>query len=434
VAFVRGAPVDALPVDDRSGALFRRFGALGRGRLKEESATATRAPARAGGLGLAVLLTLLVAMGPVSTDLYLPSLPGIARDLATGEGLAQLTIGLFIAGFAVMMLVCGSLADRFGRRPVLLCGMALYTLASIACALAADIAFLLAARFVQALGACVGPVIGRAIVRDLYEPREAGRILGYMASAMALAPLIGPFIGGYLEVAFGWRANFWALAAYGGALMAALALCLDETLRTPLSGALARMLGSYALILRNRAFLGFMLCAALCFGALFTWISNSAFVVIDHFGVAPERFGLVFGAVVLGYIAGAYGGSRAGMRFGLARATGIGAVVCAAAGGGLLVTGWSGVGGLPAITALSALSFFGAGMAIPQGTAGGLGPFPERAGSAAALLGFIQMMTGLLVNALSSLWFDGTPRPMVTLNAICALLALTAFWAFLRRA
>jgi DHA1 family bicyclomycin/chloramphenicol resistance-like MFS transporter len=312
--------------------------------------------------------------------------------------------------------------------------MALYTLASIACALAADIAFLLAVRFVQALGACVGPVIGRAIVRDLYEPREAGRILGYMASAMALAPLIGPFIGGYLEVAFGWRANFWALAAYGGALMAALALCLDETLRTPLSGALARMLGSYALILRNRAFLGFMLCAALCFGALFTWISNSAFVVIDHFGVAPERFGLVFGAVVLGYIAGAYGGSRAGMRFGLARATGIGAVVCAAAGGGLLVTGWSGVGGLPAITALSALSFFGAGMAIPQGTAGGLGPFPERAGSAAALLGFIQMMTGLLVNALSSLWFDGTPRPMVTLNAICALLALTAFWAFLRRA
>jgi DHA1 family bicyclomycin/chloramphenicol resistance-like MFS transporter len=216
--------------------------------------------------------------------------------------------------------------------------------------------------------------------------------------------------------------------------MAALALCLDETLRTPLSGALARMLGSYALILRNRAFLGFMLCAALCFGALFTWISNSAFVVIDHFGVAPERFGLVFGAVVLGYIAGAYGGSRAGMRFGLARATGIGVVVCAAAGGGLLVTGWSGVGGLPAITALSALSFFGAGMAIPQGTAGGLGPFPERAGSAAALLGFIQMMTGLLVNALSSLWFDGTPRPMVTLNAICALLALTAFWAFLRRA
>lgn len=386
------------------------------------------------GFGLAVLLTLLVAMGPVSTDLYLPSLPGIAADLEASAGLAQLTIGLFMGGFAGMMLVCGPLADRFGRRPVLLGGMALYTLGSIACALAPDIAFLLAARFVQALGACVGPVIGRAIVRDLYEPREAGRILGYMASAMALAPLVGPFIGGGLEIVFGWRANFWALAIYGGALMAALALRLDETLRTPLLGALApaRLLGSYVLIVRNRTFLGFMLCVSLSSGALFTWISSSSFVVIDHFGVAPERFGWVFGAVVLGYIGGAYGGSRAGMRFGLARATGIGIALCTAAGLGLLLAGWSGLGGLYAITGLMALSFFGAGLTIPQGTAGGLGPFPERAGSAAALLGFIQMMTGLLINAWLSLWYDGTPRPMATLNALCALAALAAYVAFLR--
>jgi DHA1 family bicyclomycin/chloramphenicol resistance-like MFS transporter len=391
-----------------------------------------RAPGRTGGFGLAVMLTLLVAMGPVSTDLYLPSLPGIARDLETSEGLAQLTIGLFIAGFALMMLICGPLADRLGRRPVLLGGMAVYTLASIACALASDITFLLVARFVQALGACVGPVIGRAIVRDLYEPREAGRILGYMASAMALAPLIGPFIGGYLEIAFGWRANFWTLAAYGGLLMAVLAHRLDETLATPIDGRLKDLLGNYALIIRNRTFLGFMLCLSLGFGALFTWISNSAFVVIDHFGVAPERFGLVFGVVILGYVAGAYGGSRAGMRFGLSAATGIGSAICAVAGCGLLLAGWSGLGGLYAITALMAVSFFGAGLAIPQGTAGGLGPFPERAASAAALLGFIQMMTGLLVNALSSLWFDGTPRPMVTLNAVCAVLALAAYLVFLR--
>jgi MFS transporter, DHA1 family, multidrug resistance protein len=407
--------------------------------MAQRAAEATTAQAatrsQAGGAGLAVLLTLLVAMGPVSTDLYLPSLPGIAADLRASEGLAQLTIGLFVAGFAVMMLLCGPLADRFGRRPVLLGGMAIYALASVACALATDIAFLLAARFVQALGACVGPVVGRAIVRDLYEPREAGRILGYMASAMALAPLLAPFIGGWLAVAFGWRANFWALAAYGLLLMATLALCLGETLRAPLAGALspARLLGNYVLIARNRTFLGFMLCAALSFGALFTWISNSAFVVIDHFGVAPERFGLAFGAVILGYIAGAYGGSRAGMRFGLARATGLGTVICATAGVGLALAGWSGLGGLYAVAGLMALSFFGAGLAIPQGTAGGLGPFPERAGSAAALLGFIQMMTGLLVNALSSLWYDGTPRPMATLNAVCGVAALAAYLAFLRR-
>ena len=183
------------------------------------------AHARAGGPGLAVLLTFLVAMGPVSTDLYLPSLPRIAGDLEASEGLAQLTIGLFVAGFGVMMLVCGPVADRFGRRPVLLGGMALYTLASIACALAPDIVSLLTARFVQALGACVGPVVGRAIVRDLYGPRDAGRILGYMSSAMALAPLVGPAAGSPLRSAgaqtFGlsrstagcsWRRSLCALA------------------------------------------------------------------------------------------------------------------------------------------------------------------------------------------------------------------------------
>lgn len=380
------------------------------------------------GLGLAILLTLLVAMGPVSTDLYLPSLPGIAADLGASKALVQLTVGLFIAGFAVMMLVCGPLADRFGRRPVLLCGLAVYVLASIACALAADIWLLLAARFVQALGACVGPVVGRAIVRDRYPPREAGRILGYMASAMALAPLIGPFIGAWLALAFGWRSNFWCLALYGALVLLALWSRLEETLRTPERGTAGRLLANYGRILAHPTFLGFMLCVAFAFGALFTWISNSAFVVIDHFGVAPADFGWAFGVVIAGYIAGAYAGSHAGMRFGLARTTGIGTVVCTAAGLGLLAAGWSGQGGLPAIVLMMTLSLLGAGIVIPQATAGALGPFPQLAGTASALLGFLQMTAGLLVAALTSLWFDGSPRPMVTLNALCGLLALGAFF------
>lgn len=393
------------------------------------------APGRqGGGPMLAVLLTLLVAMGPISTDLYLPSLPGIAADLGAPDALVQLTVGLFAGGFAVMMLVCGPLADRFGRRPVLLGGMMLFVVASIGCALSPTIESLLAARFVQALGACVGPVIGRAIVRDLYAPRDAGRILGYMASAMALAPLIAPFIGGYLEATVGWRACFWFLAAYGVLLFAALWLRLDETLARPLLGVLApgALVRNYALILRDRTFLGFMLCVAFAFGALFTWISNAAFVVIDYFGVPPERFGLAFGVVVLGYIVGAYAGSRLGMRLDLGPATAVGVVITALAGAGLAMAGWLPFGGLPAILAWTALSFVGAGIVIPQGTAGALAPFPERAGAAAALLGFLQMMTGLAVNGLSSLAFDGTPRPMATLNAACALLALFSSWLVVR--
>jgi len=389
---------------------------------------------RAGGAGRALLLTLLVALGPVSTDLYLPSLPGIAADLGASAAQAQLTIGLFIAGFAAMMLVCGPLADRFGRRPVLLAGMAIYVVASIACALSPTIGLLLAARFLQALGACVGPVLGRAIVRDLYEPRAAGRILGTMASAMALAPLIAPFLGGWLETAFGWRASFWALTAYGLLLTGLLAWRLDETLPERPAGAfsLGRLAASYALILHNRTFLGFMLCVALTFGALFTWISNSAFVVIDYFGVAPERFGWAFGVVIAGYVLGAYGGSRAGMRLGLGRATALGCAICAAAGMALALSGWSGLGGLPGIVFLMALSFVGVGLVAPQATAGALSPFPHLAGTAAALLGFLQMSTGLLVNLVTSATFDGTPRPMVTANLACALLALAAWWLLLR--
>lgn len=190
---------------------------------------------------------------------------------------------------------------------------------------------------------------------------------------------------------------------------------------------------NYALILRDRTFLGFMLCVAFAFGALFTWISNASFVVIDYFGVPPERFGLAFGVVIAGYIVGAYAGSRLGMRLDLGPATAIGVGITALAGAGLAVAGWVPFGGLWAVVAWMALSFAGAGIVIPQGTAGALAPFPERAGAAAALLGFLQMMTGLVVNALSSLAFDGTPRPMATLNAACALLALFSLWLVVRR-
>lgn len=242
-----------------------------------------------GSFQLAALLTILVTIGPISTGLYLPSLPGMARDLGTSASAVQLSIRLFIGGFALMQLAYGPLADRFGRRPVLLVGMAVYILATLACALATSITMLLAARFVQALGGCAGPVIGRAIVRDVYGAESAARILSYMASVMVLAPLVGPFIGGWLEVGFGWRASFVALLVYATGLTLALWHGLDETLRQPDPHVLrlGRMAASFASLLRNPAYVGFVLCASLASGGLFSWISNAAFVVIDRFGVPP---------------------------------------------------------------------------------------------------------------------------------------------------
>ena len=390
---------------------------------------------RAGGAGLALLLTLLVALGPVSTDLYLPSLPGIAADLHASAAQTQLTIGLFIGGFAAMMLVCGPLADRFGRRPVLLAGMTIYVLASIACALSPTIRLLLAARFVQALGACVGPVLGRAIVRDLYEPargRPHPRLHGERHGARpADRPLHRRLARGRLRLARQFlgphRRSAWcSLACSPGASRRPCPNARPAS-RCPAS------LANYALILQNRTFLGFMLCVVFTFGALFTWISNSAFVVIDYFGVPPERFAWAFGAVIAGFVLGGYGGSRTGMRLGLGRATGIGCRSAPPPASRWHSAAGPAMGGLYAIVLLMALCFIGVGFVAPQATAGALAPFPHLAGTAAALLGFLQMSTGLLVNALTSATFDGTPRPMVTVNLTCALLALAAWWLLLRR-
>jgi len=167
------------------------------------------------GLAVTALLTALVALGPISTDLYLPSLPGLARDFGVAAADVQLTLSVFLIGLAVAQLIHGPLSDRFGRRPVLLTGLAIYVVASVACLLAPTIEVLIAVRFVQAVGACVGPVLARAIVRDVHGREGATRILAYMSAAMALAPAIGPIVGGFVEVWLGWRVNFLLLVAYG---------------------------------------------------------------------------------------------------------------------------------------------------------------------------------------------------------------------------
>lgn len=396
--------------------------------LEERRAEAATAQPR-GNFRLAALLTLLVAMGPISTDLYLPSLPSMARDLGASASAVQLSIGLFVAGFAVMQLAYGPLSDRFGRKPVLLVGMGVYLAATLACALAASVAVLLAARFVQALGGCAGPVIGRAVVRDVYAPEEAARILSYMASAMAIAPLIGPFLGGLLDTAFGWRANFVALLIYAALVTLALWRGLGETLARPNLEALRlrALLANFGHLLRSPTYVGFMLCASLAYGGLFSWISNSAFVVIDRFGVPPARFGWFFGIVVIGYSTGAFLSGRYGGRLGIVRTLGLGAAIGAAAGLALAVGGWAQIGGLPLLTLAMAVYFLGCGLVLAPATAGALIPFPQMAGTASALLGCVQMLTGMLVNALSSVFFDGTERPMVTLTAACAVGVLVVY-------
>ncbi|HEV7368319.1 multidrug effflux MFS transporter [Arenibaculum sp.] len=342
---------------------------------------------------VAVLLTALVAFGPLSTDLYLPSLPLLASVFSTDAASVQLTLSVFLVGFAVSQLVYGPMSDRFGRRPVILGGVAIFVVASVACTFAQSIEQLVAARFFQAVGACCGPVLGRAVVRDVYGRDGAARILAYMAMAVALGPAVGPVIGGVLTTAFGWRANFVLLLAFGAVILVAAALLLDETNDhlDPLALRPGRLASNYATLLGDRVYIGYVLCASFVYSGIFAFISGSSFVLIDGLGLSPEEYGLSFGVVVVGYITGSFGAGRLSLALGPTRMVALGTAV-------LMLGGLSGlalaVAGEPSVASILAPLFVflaGAGLTLPNTMAGAIGPFPAMAGLASALLGFIQM-------------------------------------------
>lgn len=355
--------------------------------------------ARAESLTVCVLLTAMVALGPISTDLYLPSLPSIGTAFGVSSAEVQLTLSVFLAGFAVSQLIYGPLSDRFGRRPVILAGIALYLAASLACALAPSIEVLILARFAQALGACVGPAIGRAAVRDIYGRERAARMLSYMGMVMALAPAFGPILGGFLEVWLGWRANFVALVLFALIILTASAAILPETNRWKSRDAtrLGHLVGNYRGLLRHRNYVGYLLVVACAYAGIFAFISGSSFVLIGLLGLAPNVYGFCFATIVVGYMVGAFFSGRFSLAIGLERMVQLGTAVQAA--GGLLGVALyaAGIVTVTSIVAPVMLFMVGTGLALPNAQAGAIGPFPHMAGAASALLGFFQMGLAALI-------------------------------------
>jgi DHA1 family bicyclomycin/chloramphenicol resistance-like MFS transporter len=385
-------------------------------------------------IGSAVLLATLVALGPLSTDLYLPSLPELAAAFDSDAARVQLTLSVFLAGFGIAQLVYGPVSDRFGRRPVLLGGLAIYLLSSVACMLAPGIDTLIAARFFQALGACAGPVLGRAIVRDLYGPVEAARVLAYLGGAMALAPMLGPVLGGFLTVWFGWRANFALLATFSALQLIATALLLRESNALPDATATRprRILANYRRLAVAPSYLGYLLCFAASYAALFAFISGSSFVLIGLFGFSPQGFGASFGFAVSGYLAGTLMAARLASRMPSRRLVLIGTVLGAAAGSAmlLLAAAWPTAWGvlLPMFCCM-----LGTGLVIPNAIAAALAPYPGMAGAASALMGFVQMALAAGVGAAVGHAFDGSPVPMAIAVALCGWSALASWWLLVRR-
>jgi len=384
--------------------------------------------------GVSALLVGLVAMMAISTDLYLPSLPSIARDFGVDVAAAQLTLSAFMLGIAAGQVVVGPLSDRFGRRPVLVAATACYALASVACALAPGIDALVASRVVQALGACAGGVVGRAVVRDVHGREGAARVLALIGSAMAIMPAIGPILGGFVEAWAGWRWNFAILASFGAALSVLVWAGLPETnaRRDPGATNPARMARNFSTILSSREFLSFAAVAAASYGGMFAFISGSSFVFVDGLGTGPEVYGLYFALVVAGYFAGTQLAAWMTMRHGIEamlRAAGLimlagGVAMLACASSAAIVSSDLGA---PAIGASMALYCVGFGICSPNAAAGAIAPFPALAGTAASALGVLQTGSAAIVGALVGWLHDGTPLPMAATIAAMALAATIAF-------
>lgn len=386
--------------------------------------------------GLALLLTTLVALGPLSTDLYLPALPGMTVTFATDVARVQLTLSVFLIGYAVAQLFYGPVSDRYGRRPAMLFGLVLYLLSSVACMLATGVDALIASRFFQALGACAGPVLGRAIVRDVYGPVQAARVLAYISGAMAIAPMIGPFIGGWLTVWFGWRANFAALVLFSAVQTVVVFRLLGESNahKDPTATRPRRILDNFLTLLAGKTYLGYLLCVSFGYAALFSFISGSSFVLIGLYGLSPQWFGASFGFVVTGYIVGTLLTARYTLKLGPGRMVGMGALFGVVPGTLMAALAIAEVHSVWAVL----LPMFGCtvatGLVMPNATGAALAPYPKMAGSASALMGFVQMALAAAVGIAVGHAYDGTAIPMTGAIALCGWAVLASYFFFVRPA
>jgi DHA1 family bicyclomycin/chloramphenicol resistance-like MFS transporter len=379
-------------------------------------------------LAMTAVLAMLTALGPLSTDFYLPSLPEIARALGTDIAGAQATLSAFLFGFAAGQIVWGPLSDRLGRRPVLLIGLGLFLVMTLACAFAPSIEALIGARFAQALGASGPIVLGRAMVRDLYDGPRAGRELARMGMIMGLVPAVAPVVGGLLQNAFGWRSTFIATLLVGLAVLAVVATIMPETIRrrSPEKLSLLAIFRGFGVLLQNPAYRVYVSLTSLAYAGLFSFISGSSFVLIGIYGLTPPVYGLSFGCVVLGYILGTILAQRLVGPRGLDGVIALGAACLAGGGIAMLVCVASGFGGPLGVILPMAVYACGVGLTMPQSQAAAMMPFPDRAGAASSFTGLCQMLlsgcVGLLVGHL--LKASALPLPLVMSAIGVAALAL----------
>jgi DHA1 family bicyclomycin/chloramphenicol resistance-like MFS transporter len=383
----------------------------------------------------AVVLGLLAAVGPFAIDMYLPALPRIAASLHASTAATQMTLMVFFLAFGLCQIVYGPVSDAVGRKPPLYFGLALFAAGSIGCGLAGNIEWLILLRFIQGIGASAVMVIPRAIIRDLHTGIEATRLMSLVMLVLSVSPILAPLVGSGLIVVFGWRAVFAAVAVVAVLGFVLVALCLPET-RLPedrVKASIASLLAGFGLLLRSWRFLGLTFIGGLGLASFFAFLASSSFIYIDHFGLTPMQYSLAFSVNAVGFIGGSQLAARLGARFGMARAVTVAVALYAAVVLALFVVTALGSDSLALLMILLFAAFTCLGPVIPSTMVLALEEHGPIAGLASALGGTLQMVAGGFVIVVVSLFFDGTPLPMVATILLCAAGALALSLATLRQ-
>ena len=375
-----------------------------------------------------LILSALVAFAPMSIDMYLPALPALERFFATDTASVQHTLAAFFLGLTVGQLLYGPIADKYGRKPPLYFGLSLYVAACAACALAPTIGSLIGLRFLQALSGCAGMVVARAVVRDLYDRQESARVFSILLMVMGIAPIVAPLAGGYLLTWFGWRSIFWVLALFGVACLVAVKVGLPETIPHDQPRiALSKAMGNYAALLADRCYLGYALSGGFGQAGMFAYISGSPFVIIDLYGVPAHYYGWLFGLNATGIVAFTQLNRRVLLRYDADRVLDFGNlagfVMCVL----LLIMAWSNAAGLVGILVPLFFVVSLRGLTFPNASAGAMAPFPEKAGSASALLGSVQFAIAAVASAAVGVFHNGTAVPMAAVVGTCGFLAFISY-------
>jgi DHA1 family bicyclomycin/chloramphenicol resistance-like MFS transporter len=383
----------------------------------------------------ALTLALLLGLQPITTDVYLPALPLLTHALGASMRAVQLTMSGLILAFGLAQMVWGPIADRVGRRPVLLWGLALYGVASLGCTLAPDIEALVAWRIVQGAGMASAVVCARAMVRDLYAPAEGARVMSLALSGLGLIALTGPLAGGLFATAFGWRGPLALVTVASVLCLAYVAWRVPETLavRNPQATRLRPLLQSWGRVGRHPVFVAWASLTACTYGGLFTILAGSSFVFMNVLGLGSAAYGGTLALGSISYIAGTFMCRRWIPRHGTVGTVGRGAWLSLAGGVSMAVLAACDVQAVWAVLLPHCLFAFGHGQHQPCGQSGLVGPFPQAAGAASALAGLLLAVVAFAIGRWLGVSLDGTTRPLAYTLCFWSVLTAAMAWGPVRR-